>query len=274
MSSILIEAHHLQRNFRRSVKDPGLSGVIKNLFHRKYVEKVAVKNLNFKIPEGSFMGLVGSNGAGKTTLLKMCSGLLHPSSGSLKVLDYTPSERKSDFLRSIGLVMGQKSQLWSDISARDSLELFGAIYDIPRAEFKRRLDEMLTLFNLTKLVGVQVRRLSLGERMKFELIAALIHKPRLLLLDEPTIGLDLIAKEAVRKFLTKDLSKEKVSVILSSHDMEDIQEVCDDLMIIAKGEMKYFGSTKDFGKADEKFKTGVLKLISEDEVPEKPEGES
>ena len=274
MSSILIEAHNLQRNFRRSVKDPGFSGVIKNLFHRKYVEKVAVKNLNFKISEGSFMGLVGSNGAGKTTLLKMCSGLLHPSSGSLKVLDYTPSERKSDFLRSIGLVMGQKSQLWSDISARDSLELFGAIYDIPRAEFKRRLDEMLTLFNLTKLVGVQVRRLSLGERMKFELIAALIHKPRLLLLDEPTIGLDLIAKEAVRKFLTKDLSKEKVSVILSSHDMEDIQEVCDDLMIIAKGEMKYFGSTKDFGKADEKFKTGVLKLISEDEVPEKPEGES
>jgi ABC-2 type transport system ATP-binding protein len=274
MSSVLIEAQHLQRNFRRSVKDPGLSGVIKNLFHRKYVEKVAVKNLNFQIREGSFMGLVGSNGAGKTTLLKMCSGLLHPSSGSLKVLGYTPSERKSEFLRSIGLVMGQKSQLWSDISARDSLELFGAIYDIPKVEFKRRLDEMLTLFNLTKLVGVQVRRLSLGERMKFELIAALIHKPRLLLLDEPTIGLDLIAKEAVRKFLTKDLSKQKVSVILSSHDMEDIQEVCDDLMIIAKGEMKYFGNTKDFGKADEKFKTGVLKLISEDEAVETTEGES
>ena len=167
--------------------------------------------------------------------------------------------------------MGQKSQLWSDISARDSLELFAAIYDIPKSEYKRRLDEMLTLFNVTKLVGVQVRRLSLGERMKFELIAALLHKPRLLLLDEPTIGLDLIAKEAVRKFLTQDLSKENVSVILSSHDMEDIQEVCDDLMIVAKGEMKYFGSMNDFGIKDEKFKTGVLKLISEDETTDSPE---
>jgi ABC-2 type transport system ATP-binding protein len=201
----------------------------------------------------------------------MCSGLLHPSSGTLSVMGYSPSERKSDFLRSIGLVMGQKSQLWSDISARDSLELFAAIYDIPKTQYKRRLDEMLTLFNVTKLVGVQVRRLSLGERMKFELIAALLHKPRLLLLDEPTIGLDLIAKEAVRKFLTQDLSKENVSVILSSHDMEDIQEVCDDLMIVAKGEMKYFGSMNDFGIKDEKFKTGVLKLISEDETTDSPE---
>ncbi len=271
MSSSLIHAQNLQRVFRRSVKDPGFSGVFKNLFQRKYAEKIAVKDLSFEIKEGSFTGLVGSNGAGKTTLLKMCSGLLHPSSGTLSVMGYSPSERKSDFLRSIGLVMGQKSQLWSDISARDSLELFAAIYDIPKSEYKRRLDEMLTLFNVTKLVGVQVRRLSLGERMKFELIAALLHKPRLLLLDEPTIGLDLIAKEAVRKFLTQDLSKENVSVILSSHDMEDIQEVCDDLMIVAKGEMKYFGSMNDFGIKDEKFKTGVLKLISEDETIDSPE---
>jgi ABC-2 type transport system ATP-binding protein len=161
------------------------------------------------------------------------------------------------------MVMGQKSQLWADVSPRDSLELFAAIYDIPKIEYERRLEEFCVMFNVTHLLGVQVRRLSLGERMKFELISALIHKPKLLLLDEPTIGLDLIAKEAVRKFLATELTKQQVTVILSSHDMEDIQEVCNQLMIVAQGELKYFGRMDEFGSKDIAFKQDVLKLIAE-----------
>ncbi len=261
--SPLISAQRLSKVFRRSVKAPGLSGVLKNLFNREFVEKSAVKDLNFSIEPGTFTGLVGANGAGKTTLLKICAGLLHPTSGSISVLGFTPAERNPEFLRSIGMVMGQKSQLWADVSPRDSLELFAAIYDIPKIEYERRLEEFCVMFNVTHLLGVQVRRLSLGERMKFELISALIHKPKLLLLDEPTIGLDLIAKEAVRKFLATELTKQQVTVILSSHDMEDIQEVCNQLMIVAQGELKYFGRMDEFGSKDIAFKQDVLKLIAE-----------
>lgn len=159
--------------------------------------------------------------------------------------------------------MGQKSQLWSDLSPRDSLELFAAIYDIPKPEYTKRIDELTTLFGVTKLMGVQVRRLSLGERMKFELIAALLHEPQLLFLDEPTIGLDLIAKEAVRKFLSSELRRKKITVILSSHDMEDIQEVCDQLMILSGGELKHFGTMKEFSGRDNLFKENILKLIED-----------
>ena len=262
----ILKAQNLSRSFKRSQKDAGFSGAMKNLFARKFVVKNAVKDISFEIKEGSFTGLVGANGAGKTTLLKMCAGLLHPTSGSLEAMGHKPADRNHDFLKNIGMVMGQKSQLWSDIAPRDSLELFGAIYEIPKPELKRRIDEFTTLFGVTHLLGVQVRRLSLGERMKFELIAALLHQPKLLLLDEPTIGLDLIAKEAVRKFINEELRKRNVTVIFSSHDMEDIQEVCEQMMIIAQGELKYFGGLNDFKKQDEHFKQTVLKLISEPEV--------
>ena len=265
----IIEARDLTRVFKRSVKESGFAGATKNLFRRKTTEKFAVKKISFAIEAGTFTGLVGSNGAGKTTLLKMCAGLLHPTSGTISCLGFNPSERNSEYLRSIGMVMGQKSQLWPDISPRDSLELFGAIYDVPKKVFGQRLDEFCTLFKVTNLLGVQVRRLSLGERMKFEIIAALIHEPKILLLDEPTIGLDLIAKESVRTFLARELSKKNVTVILSSHDMEDIQEVCSHLMVVAQGEKKYFGNLQDFGSKDEAFKHTVLNLIQEPEP--KPE---
>lgn len=262
----MIYARDLGRSFQRSNKTPGFKGAIKNLLNRSYIEKVAAKNISFHIKEGSFTGLVGANGAGKTTLLKMCSGLLHPTTGEIKIMGYTPAERDRNFLRSIGLVMGQKSQLWSDISPRDSLELFAAMYDIPKDIYQKRVAEYCKLFNVTPLLGVQVRRLSLGERMKFELIAAILHEPKLLLLDEPTIGLDLLAKEAVRKFLLEELKQRNITVILSSHDMEDILEVCDQLMIIAHGELKYFGKTQEFAKQNSAFKADVLKLIAEPEV--------
>lgn len=262
----MIRAQNLGRSFKRSIKEPGFRGAVKNLFSRTYIEKVAAKNISFNIAEGSFTGLVGANGAGKTTLLKMCSGLLHPTSGEIKIMDFNPADRDRRFLKSIGLVMGQKSQLWSDITPRDSLELFAAMYDISKEDFHARINEYGTLFNVKHLLGVQVRRLSLGERMKFELIASILHQPKLLLLDEPTIGLDLIAKEAVRNFLLTEIKKKNITVILSSHDMEDILEVCDQLMIIAHGELKYFGKTREFAKQDSAFKSDVLKLIAEEPV--------
>jgi len=259
----VIRVEGLSRTFKRSIKEPGFKGALQNLFNRKYAQKDAVKNINFHLEEGSFTGLVGANGAGKTTLLKLCSGLLHPTHGKITVLGFTPAERDPQFLKNIGLVMGQKSQLWADLSPRDSLELFASIYDIPPETYKTRVAEYCKLFNVTQLLGVQVRRLSLGERMKFELIAALLHQPKMLFLDEPTIGLDLLAKESVRNFLKTELKKRKITVILSSHDMEDIQEVCEKLMIIAQGELKYFGSLKEFSSQDRIFKQSVLNLITD-----------
>ena len=157
--------------------------------------------------------------------------------------------------------MGQKSQLWSDISPRDSLDLFAKIYMLSREEYLERLEELTTLLSVKHLLGVQVRKLSLGEHMKFELIAALLHNPKILFLDEPTIGLDLIAKDTVRSFLLKELKKRGVTLILSSHDMEDILEICDQLMVIANGELKFFGNIHDFEKADNTFKNDALNRI-------------
>lgn len=262
----IIRAQNLGRVFKRSIKAPGLSGAVKNLFARQFSEKQASKNISFEIQEGSFTGLVGANGAGKTTLLKMCAGLLHPTSGSLEILSYKPAERNHEFLKSIGMVMGQKSQLWSDISPRDSLELFAKIYMLTKEEYNERLEELTTLLSVKHLLGVQVRKLSLGERMKFELIAALLHSPKILFLDEPTIGLDLIAKDTVRNFLLQELKKRGVTLILSSHDMEDILEICDQLMVVANGELKYFGNINDFEKADSTFKNAVLNMIKEPEA--------
>lgn len=262
---LAIEAKNLSRSFKSSQKEAGFVGGIKNLFFRKFVEKKAVNSVTFHVGTGKCVGLVGANGAGKTTLLKMCAGLLHPTSGSVRVLGYEPAKRDKEFLKSIGMVMGQKSQLWSDISPRDSLDLLAAIYEISKKDYDSRLEELTTLFHVKKLLGTQVRRLSLGERMKFELIAALLHKPKLLFLDEPTIGLDLIAKDAVREFISGRLKNEGVTIVLSSHDMEDIQEVCNDLIVVAKGEVKFTGTIEDFKTRDPKFKTSIMKIITEDE---------
>lgn len=209
------------------------------------------------------MGLVGANGAGKTTLLKMCAGLLHPSAGSIDVLGFKPFERQTAFLKSIGMVMGQKSQLWMDIPASDTYALLRAIYRVPQIEFETRLHELSELFKVEKLLGVQIRRLSLGERMKLEVIAALLHRPRLLFLDEPTIGLDLLAKHTIREFIRAHNKKFNTTILLSSHDMEDIVESCDRLLVMAKGQLRYDGTVIDFQSRSDSFTNEMRKLISE-----------
>lgn len=234
------------RVFRRRERAAGLAASLKAFVSPTYVDKVAVNDLSFEVTAGSCTGLVGANGAGKTTLLKMAAGLLHPTRGQVNILGYTPHERDPEYLRRIGMVMGQKSQLWSDIPAAETFELLAAIYDIPRDVYQKRVAELAAVFGVEKLLGVQVRRLSLGERMKCEIIASLLHGPDLLFLDEPTIGLDVMARHNIRSFLVEHRKRTGATIILSSHDMADIVELCDSLLFIHEGKLLYSGSLDAF----------------------------
>src|SRR6187551_405739 len=236
-----IETHGLTKVYRTYKKAPGLWGAIKGLGHRQYEEVRAADGVTFSIEEGEFVGFLGPNGAGKTTVLKMLSGLLNPTSGDAKVLGFTPWERKDAMKRQFSLLMGQKNALWWDLPARESLELNRAIYGIERPAFERIVTELTELLDCKDKLDVMVRELSLGERMKMELIAALLHSPRVLFLDEPTIGLDVVSQKAVRQFLRDYNRKYRVTILLTSHYMADIKELCERVVVIHKGSKIYDG---------------------------------
>jgi ABC-2 type transport system ATP-binding protein len=238
----MIEALGLAKTFRVAVKEPGLAGSVKGLFRRRHVVKEAVKPATFRVEEGEIVGLVGPNGAGKTTLVKMLAGIVHPSAGDARVLGHRPWERHNDFRRRIALIMGQKAQLWWDLPAADGFLLLRDIYRVPADEHRRRLDELCDLLAVRGELNVPVRRLSLGERMKLELIAALLHAPSVVYLDEPTIGLDLSAQRAVREFLLEYRRRHRPAMLLTSHYMEDIERLCSRLLLIREGEIIYDGS--------------------------------
>ena len=238
-----IEVSNLYKNFEYYEKSEGLKGSFKNLFIRKKLIKEAVKDLSFSIERGEIVGFLGKNGAGKTTSLKILSGILYPTSGKAKILGYTPWERENEFKKKISIIMGQKNQLWWDLPAVDSLELNRQIYNIKVNDYKNRLEEMSALLGVEKLLNIQVRRLSLGERMKMEIIAALLHQPEILFLDEPTIGLDIISQKTIRKFLKEYNDKNKVTILLTSHYMEDINDLCKRSIVINNGEIIYDGET-------------------------------
>ena len=238
---LAIVADALSKTYRTYKKQEGLVGALKGLFARTYDETHASKNVSFKIEEGEFVGFLGPNGAGKTTVLKMLSGLLVPTSGTARVLDYVPWERKANFKRQFSLVLGQKNALWWDLPARESLELNRAIYEIEESKFRRIVDELVDLLDVRDKLNVMVRELSLGERMKMELIAALIHSPKILFLDEPTIGLDVVSQKKVRDFLRHYSEKNRISTVLTSHYMQDIEELCDRVIIIDHGQVFFDG---------------------------------
>ena len=252
-----IEVENLTKVYRVNKKKPGIGGAIEAMFKREYTEVRAVNDVSFKIEEGELVGFLGPNGAGKTTTLKMLSGILYPTSGTAKVLGFTPWERKNEYRRQFALVMGQKNQLWWDLPAQESLYLNKEIYNVPDDEYKKVLDEMTELLQVKKLLGVMVRELSLGERMKFELIASLLHTPRVLLLDEPTIGLDVVAQKNIREFIKEYNRRTKTTILLTSHYMGDIQALCDRVIIINHGK-KFF----DGGLNDIIGKFSASKLIS------------
>jgi len=238
----MIQVRGLSKTFHVQVKEPGLKGSLKGLFRRRVVAKQAVKPVTFEVGEGEIVGLVGPNGAGKTTLVKMLAGIVFPTAGDASVLGFRPWERHNDLRRQIALIMGQKAQLWWDLPASDGFTLLRDIYDVPRPVFAQRLDELTSLLDVRALLDTPVRRLSLGERMKMELIAALLHGPRVVYLDEPTIGLDLMAQRAVRDFLLRYRERHRPAMLLTSHYMEDIERLCSRLLLIREGELIYDGT--------------------------------
>src|SRR5438477_2338563 len=237
----VIEVKGLTKAFRTYKKPPGFLAAIRGLVHRKYEFTVAVKEVAFTVEEGELVGFLGPNGAGKTTTLKMLAGLLYPTSGSATVLGYTPWERADGYRRQFALLLGQKNQLWWDLPARESLELNSKIYGIPAAAFERVVEELSELLRVKDKLNVMVRELSLGERMKLELIAALLHQPKVLFLDEPTIGLDVVSQKTVREFLRHHNATRKTTIVLTSHYMADIQELCQRVIIIDRGTIFFDG---------------------------------
>src|SRR5580658_228838 len=237
----VIEVNGLTKAFRTYKKQPGFGGAVKGLFKRQYEQTVAVNGVSFRVEPGELVGFLGPNGAGKTTTLKMLSGLLYPTAGTARVLGYVPWERQDGYRRQFALLLGQKNQLWWDLPARESLVLNSKIYGIPTAQFERTADELTALLGVRDKLDVMVRELSLGERMKMELIASLLHQPKVLFLDEPTIGLDVVSQKTVREFLRSFNARQKTTIILTSHYMTDIQELCKRVIIIDKGQIFFDG---------------------------------
>jgi ABC-2 type transport system ATP-binding protein len=250
--SPLIEARGLTKTYRVAEKQPGLRGALRNLFHRTYKEVHAVTDVHFTIQPGEMVAFLGPNGAGKTTTLKMLSGLIYPTTGSALVLGYVPWDRPDAFRRRFSLIMGQKNQLWWDLPAADSFALHREIYSLSREAFNRTLAELTDLFGVANLTRQPVRELSLGERMKMELIAALLHEPQLLLLDEPTIGLDVVAQVAIQRCLKELNAHRGVTMLLTSHYMRDVEALCPRVLVIAQGRVIYDGPlegiTERFGR--------------------------
>ncbi len=248
----VIEVRDVRRSFRSVKKEDGLKGALGLLVKPKYEQHEALKGVSFTIEPGSFVGLIGANGAGKTTLLKILSGLIPPSSGEARVLGYEPFKRSISFRQSISLVMGQKAQLWWDLPASDAFDLIRAIYEIPTPVYRERLAMLAEILDIQKHLRTQIRRLSLGERMKMELIGAILHWPKVIFLDEPTIGLDVLAAHKLREFLKIFNQKEKATIILTSHNMDDIERLCSRVMIMQSGEMIYDGKPEGLTQKGER----------------------
>ena len=236
-----IEVSQLTKTFRTYKKQPGFRGAVRGLFRRKYEQTQAVKEVSFKIEPGELVGFLGPNGAGKTTTLKMLAGLLYPTSGSARVLGYVPWERQDGYRRQFALLLGQKNQLWWDLPASESFELNSRIYGLSTEEMQRTVTEMTELLGVRDKLNVSVRELSLGERTKMELIASLLHRPKVLFLDEPTIGLDVVSQKVVREFLREHNTKQKTTMLLTSHYMADIQALCERVIIIDHGTIFFDG---------------------------------
>ena len=236
-----IKVNSLSKQFKIFKREAGLKGAVQSFFNRKYENIYAVRECSLSIDKGEILGILGENGAGKTTLIKMMVGLLHPSSGEISIDGYKPWERKNDFLKNISIVMGQKNQLWWDIPASESFLLNKSIYNISDKDFNNRLNELVDMLDVKEKLNVQVRRLSLGERMKMEIIASLLHSPKIVFLDEPTLGLDIISQSNIREFIKYHNKEHKTTFIITSHYIKDIQELCKRVYVINKGKGLYDG---------------------------------
>jgi len=253
-----IVVDRLVKNFEVTQKEPGLAGSLKNIFSPRKKTIHALRGISFTIAPGELVGFIGPNGAGKTTTLKIFSGLLFPTSGFVQVLEYDPWEKRPEFLKQISLVMGQKNQLWWDLPAMETFELNREIYEISRRDYEKNLQELVSLLDIERLLRTQVRRLSLGQRMRLELVAALLHKPKILFLDEPTIGLDVLAQAKMRDFIYEYNRKTGATILLTSHNMDDLVNLARRVIVINEGRILFDGI---FGELVERFaKEKIIKL--------------
>ncbi|MBI45526.1 MAG: hypothetical protein CMG66_05120 [Candidatus Marinimicrobia bacterium] len=246
---MLIQVKNLSKSFKIFKREPGIKGAFKSFLKRDYHLFHALQNINLNVDKGEILGILGENGAGKTTLIKLIIGLLHPTSGTISVDNYTPWERNHDYLRQVSVVMGQKNQLWWDIPASESFLLNKHIYQIDNKQYEKVLSELVELLDIKEKLNIQVRRLSLGERMKMEIIAALLHQPRIVLLDEPTLGLDVISQSKIREFVKYHNEQYKTTFVITSHYTKDIQEMCERVFVLNKGEQIYDGDFNNLIKS-------------------------
>ncbi|MFZ2192790.1 MAG: ABC transporter ATP-binding protein [Candidatus Moraniibacteriota bacterium] len=261
----IISIKNLNKTYFSSKKDPGIWAGIKSLFKPNIIKIEAVQDVSFEIEEGEFVGFLGPNGAGKTTTLKMLSGIIKSTSGEISVMGFDPWEKKNEYKKQFALLMGQKNQLWWDLPVMESFLLNKEIYDIPNDQFEKTLNELVELLDIKKILDIQVRKLSLGERMKCELVASLLHSPKVLFLDEPTIGLDVVAQKNIRDFLKKYNKEKKITIILTSHYMEDIEKLCKRIIIINQ-KIFYDGPLSDL--IEKYAKNKILRVTFEDSVKE------
>lgn len=262
----MISVKHVSKIYKSHVRQ---NNIFKDIFFRQFKEHEAVKDISLEIKENELIGFIGPNGAGKTSTLKMLAGILYPSSGSLSVLGYNPFDKKREFLKQIAFIMGQRNQLIWDLPAFDSFELQRAVYEIDQTEYKKTLNHLLSILDCAPLMEKPVKTLSLGERMKMELIAGLLHKPKLVFLDEPTIGLDIFSQEAIRIFIKEYQQKYKSTVILTSHYLEDVKKLATRLIIIHKGVIMYDGSLKNIIEqysTEKRIKITLEEAVSESKI--------
>ena len=259
-----IEVKHINKTFKVPIKSEGKFSTLKTFFNRKYKYIKAIDDISFSIKKGEIVGYIGPNGAGKSTTIKILSGILVPDSGKVKIKSMTPWLERKKYVSNIGVVFGQRSQLWWDIPAIDSFNLLKDIYKLDENEYKETLNELIKLLNLKEIINIPVRQLSLGNRMKCEIAASLIHKPEILFLDEPTIGLDAISKKIVREFIKKINKQRNVTVILTTHDMADIEALAKRIILIGKGKKLYDGSLDNLKKKYDYLRN--IKVITKDKI--------
>lgn len=272
MPDIQVETHHLSKIYRVPVRPEGLRAALRSLARPRYDEVPAVQEISFSIQAGEIVGLIGPNGAGKTTTLKMLCGLLHPSSGSARVAGFTPWERRPAYLRQVSMVFGNKSQMLWDIPPLDSFRVLAEIYGVPAPEYRRTLDELIALLDMQPLLAKPVRNLSLGERMKCELVASLLHRPRVMFLDEPTLGLDVSMQLRLRRFLDEYNRQSGVTILLTSHYMADVEALCPRVILIHHGHMLYDGNLSGLAQKMAPFKLVKVTLNGRQALAEERKG--
>jgi ABC-2 type transport system ATP-binding protein len=257
---LAIEVNDLRKEFKVQKSREGLGGAVRDLFRREYNQVTAVKDISFQIPKGEICGYIGENGAGKSTTIKMLTGILVPTSGHIRVNGYIPHKEREVFVRGIGVVFGQRSQLWWDIGVIESFQLLKKVYRVPEVEFKQRLSELVERLQLSELLNKPVRKLSLGQRMRCELVASLLHNPQIVFLDEPTIGLDIVVKTEIREFLKSMNQRYETTILLTTHDLQDIEALCSRVIMLDDGRIIYDGGLDDLKAKWGKGKEVVLQF--------------